>query len=144
MKKTVRILVLVMCAGLLLPLSNERAVYAQADDVIVIVNKGKGQMISKEWLRRVFTGAVNRWPDGSRIKVLINRDEKVYARFCEKYLMTSPAYVDGMWMREKIKNATPLPRRVPSAVIKMMVANSTVFIGFVQRSEADANVKIFE
>lgn len=131
---------IVLTASLLF--SSEMA--AQGDDIVVVVNRTRLQGVSREFIRRIFTGGMKRWSDGSRLKVLLNRDDKVYQHFCEKYLMSTTDYVDGMWIREKIRNAESLPRRVSSSVIKMMVSNSNIFVGFIKRSEADVSVGIIE
>ncbi|MFC1670701.1 hypothetical protein ACFL20_09930 [Spirochaetota bacterium] len=112
-------------------------------DVVVIVNKSRGSLTSSN-IKRIFSGKMTRWPGGGRIKVLLNRNSAIYNSFSRKYLRKSPTSVDNLWVKENIRTGVAIPRKVPSSVIKMMVSNSSAFIGFVKRSEAGTGVKIIE
>ena len=58
---------------------------AQATDIVIIVNKSQPPLTQGQILM-IFTGFKDRWPNGDRIKVLINRDVIIKEAFCSQKL----------------------------------------------------------
>lgn len=140
MKKNILLLCIIILS-IFITTNNLPAV--SEEDVVVIVNSSK-QSPSRVQIQQIFTGLIQTWPDGSPVKVLLNSDPSIYDAFANKYLSMSARRVDNVWVAENVRNGTPVPRKVNSTVIKMMVANSSMFIGFVRKSEMKEDVKAVE
>ncbi|MFC1670704.1 hypothetical protein ACFL20_09945 [Spirochaetota bacterium] len=141
--KRIIFIIIVLSVSIFLTGDDSGFIASASGDAVVVVNKSRGSL-SRSNIKRIFTGKMTRWPGGGRIKVLLNRNSAIYNSFSRKYLRKSPTSVDNLWVKENIRSGVAIPRKVPSSVIKMMVSNSSAFIGFVKRSEAGNNVKIIE
>ena len=142
MKKIVSKLYIVLFSIALIVTFTSSNLVSQGNDVVIVVNKGASNL-SKSQIKKIFKGKSKRWPNGTKLKVLLNKNKSVYSKFCKKYLNKSTRDIDNAWSKQKIRNGTPKPRKVPSSVVLMMVKNSKSFIGFVERSKAKG-VKIIE
>ena len=113
-----------------------------AGEVVVIVNKSN-PAISLLDIKKIFKASTNRLPNGQKVKVLLNKNSSVYKEFCSKYMKMSVRSVNNKWVKKNIRDGVPVPRKVSSSVVLMMVKNSKGFIGFVEKSKAKG-VKIIE
>jgi len=138
-----KVLLLSIISFSLIFLVSDMGRVSAAGDVVVVVNSASSTL-SKTQIKRIFTAKMMSWPGGGSVKVLINKDKSIYADFCKKYLNSNPTSVDGKWRKNQIKSGAPLPRKVDSTVIKMLVGNSKVFIGFVRKGEMKGNLKMID
>ncbi len=113
-----------------------------AEEVVCIINKSN-PTLTKSQIKKIFRASTNRLPNGKKIKVLLNKNSSVYKAFCKKYMRMSVNSVNNKWVKKNIRDGVPVPRKVPSSVVLMMVKNSKGFIGFVEKSKAKG-VKILE
>ncbi len=114
---------------------------AGANDVVVIVHKSRSSL-SETQIRRIFIGDMTTWPNGGKIKVLINRKESISKEFFSKYLNMSAADFNNVWINKQIRSGVQLPKKCSSAITKKLVSSSPRYIGFVKKSEVKGSVKI--
>ena len=72
---------------------------AQATDIVVIVNKSQPSLTQGQILM-IFTGFKDRWPNGDRIKVLINRDSNIKEAFCFQKLNMTVNKLYNFWLKK--------------------------------------------
>ncbi len=131
MKKMISILIIILFTSV-----------SFAQDVVVIV--GKGRTLNRDQIKKIYLGKMTQWPDGKPVKVLVNKDKEVYKAFCKKYLNKSPKAIDSKWVKLKVSKGMTIPRKVTSTVVKMLVGNSDIFIGFLEKTELAENVEVIE
>ena len=113
--------------------------YAESD-IIIIIHKSRPKLTATQ-IRRIFTGELTTWPNGGKIKVLINRNNIVKPQFFTKYLNMSITDFKNIWINKQIRDGVSLPREGSSEIIKKLIAGSPRYIGFIKRSELDPSVK---
>lgn len=144
MKTKNKILIIILCfLSVFFIYGTTPEINAQANDVVAIVNSSVGA-IDKEKVGQIFKGIIKELPGAGVAKVLFNNDSAINDAFARKYLGISGSNMESIWVNIQVSAGTPMPRKVPSAVVKSFVSSSAVFIGFIKRSEADASVKIIE
>ena len=119
---------------------------AYADDIVVIVNKDNPNQIDRDFVVRVYTGAMKGWPDGSPVFALdLPEDTPERQLFCATVLGKSVANVRAIWS-QNIFTGRGLPPKVTTldAEMKSIVANNRHAIGYIRASQADASVRIIE
>jgi ABC-type phosphate transport system substrate-binding protein len=136
----IKIFAVIICICAVIAVDPTNISHAQDSDAVVIVHSSRSNLSELE-IKRIFTGDVTQWPDGTQIKVLINSNGSLYGSFCKKYLNMSPSSADQVWVKKQISSGAALPRKLSSAVMKTLVSNSNAFIGFVWKSEVDGSVK---
>jgi ABC-type phosphate transport system substrate-binding protein len=129
-----------MLAGLLmLPAS---AALSQAPEVVVIVHPDNPHAADRNLVRRLYTGALRSWPDGSPAFALdLPEDHALRAAFSQQWLGRSVANVRAIWA-QNIFTGRGLPPRVTSAETEMrrLVATNRNAIGYVGVAMVDASV----
>ena len=115
----------------------------RADDVVVIVNKGNANSVDSDFVRRIYTGALKGWPDGSPVLAL-DQSEGTEAReqFSNTVLRKNMANLKAIWS-QNIFTGKGLPPRLasPDAEMKRIVAAEPRAIGYIWRSQLDDSVK---
>lgn len=144
MKIKNKILIIIICfLSVFFIYGNTPEINAQEADVVAVVNSSAGTM-DKTTVLQIFKGIVKEIPGAGSAKVLFNSDSAINDAFARKYLGISGSSMESIWVNIQVREGVPMPRKVPSAVVKSFVSASAVFIGFIKRSEADASVKIIE
>ncbi|MDY6933873.1 MAG: hypothetical protein SVZ03_06580 [Spirochaetota bacterium] len=113
---------------------------AQATDIVVIVNKSQPSLTQGQILM-IFTGFKDRWPNGDRIKVLINRDSNIKEAFCSQKLNMTVNKLYNFWLKKQSRSGGSLPEELSSERIIQLVAGNPKYIGFIKRSELIASVR---
>ncbi len=113
---------------------------AGVNDVTVIEHKSRPGL-SEAQIRRIFMGDMTTWPNGGKIKVLINRNESISTEFFSKYMNMSKADFTNIWIKKQIRDGVQLPKECSSAIIQKLVASSPRYIGFIKKSEVSPAVK---
>lgn len=145
MKKKIILTLLILSLSIMVSdiTFNNNAI-AESDDIVVIINKNRSSLTNSQ-VAKIFTAKMDRWPNGDRIKVLINKDQSIYESFCNKYLSgKSTKSIDSLWVKRQVRSGKAVPRKVTSTIIKMMISNSNLFIGFIKRSEGSDKFKVIE
>ncbi|MBC8008396.1 MAG: phosphate ABC transporter substrate-binding protein [Prolixibacteraceae bacterium] len=119
-------------------------VTAYAEEVVVIVNKDNPNVVDRQYIARLYTGAVKGWPDGSpAFPVDQIEGSETRAMFYAKVVGKSQATVRALW-QQIIFSGNGLPPRIvsPDAAMKRLVATNRNAIGYILSSQVDASVKV--
>ncbi|MDY6935375.1 MAG: hypothetical protein SVZ03_14265 [Spirochaetota bacterium] len=111
------------------------------DNVVVIVHKSRPKLTDNQ-IRLIFTGYMTTWPNGGKIRVMINRNDAIKEKFINNYLNMSVAKFNNLWTKKKIRDGVPPPREGSSDVISTLVSSSPKYIGFILESELISSVKV--
>ncbi len=114
---------------------------ASTNDITVVVHKSRPGL-SEAQIRRIFMGDMTSWPNGGKIKALINRNESIGTNFLSQYLNMSKADFSNIWINKQIRDGVQLPKECSSAIIQKLIASSPRYIGFVKKSEVSSSVKV--
>jgi hypothetical protein len=129
-----------LVTGLLLPLA---PVQARPADVAVIVHPDNPHAVTPEFVRRLYTGAIRSWPDGSPAFALdLPEEHALRPAFSQQWLGRSVANVRAIWS-QNIFTGKGLPPRVTSAEAEMrrLVATHRNAIGYIGIAMLDDQVK---
>lgn len=119
-------------------------VTAYAEEVVVIVNKDNPNIVDRQYIARLYTGAVRGWPDGSpAFPVDQVEGSETRAVFYATVVGKSQATVRALW-QQIIFSGNGLPPRIvsPDAAMKRLVATNRNAIGYILSSQVDASVKV--
>ena len=111
------------------------------DDIVIIINKSRPNLTSAQILM-IFTGFRDRWPNGDKIHVLINKDTPLKERFCSQHLHTTLTKFYNFWQKKQSREGGALPQEFSSAKITVLVAGNSKYISFIKRSELTSSVKM--
>jgi ABC-type phosphate transport system substrate-binding protein len=117
---------------------------ACADEVVVIVNKGNPNVVDIDFVRRVYTGSLKGWPDGSPVLVFDqSEDTETREVFSNIMLRKSMANLRAIWS-QNIFTGKGLPPKLasPDTEMKRIVAAERNAIGYIRRSQLDDSVKV--
>lgn len=117
---------------------------AQADDVVVIVNKDNTNPINRALVVKIYTGAARGWPDGTPIFALDQDDDSpIRADFYANVIGKSRAIVKAIWA-QNIFSGKGLPPKIvnPDNAMKKLVSGNTSAIGYIRASSVDDSVKV--
>lgn len=117
---------------------------AQADDVVVIVNKGNTNPIDRALVIKTYTGATRGWPDGTPIFALDQDDDSpIRADFYANVLGKSRAAMRAIWA-QNIFSGKGLPPKLanPDAEMKKLVSSNKSSIGYIRATSVDDSVKV--
>ena len=120
------------------------ATAARADEVVMIVNKDNPNVVDKQYIARLYTGAIKGWPDGSpAFPVDQMEDSEARAVFYATVVGKSPASMRAIW-QQNIFSGNGLPPKIasPDAAMKRLVATNRNAIGYILLSQLDASVKV--
>ena len=116
----------------------------RAEDIVVIVNKDNPNVVDKQYIARLYTGAIKGWPDGSPA-FPVDQLEESAARtvFYASVVGKSQATMRAIW-QQNIFGGNGLPPKIvsPDAAMKHLVANNRNAIGYILASQVDASVKV--
>jgi ABC-type phosphate transport system substrate-binding protein len=131
-----------MAAGLALVLAGANP--AHADNVVVIVNKDNTNVVDKQYVSRLYTGAIKGWPDGSPA-FTVDQMEGSDARavFYATVVGKSQATMRAIW-QQNIFSGNGLPPKIasPDAAMKALVATNRNAIGYILESQLDSSVRV--
>ncbi|MFQ5596659.1 MAG: hypothetical protein ACE5GK_01275 [Nitrospiria bacterium] len=113
----------------------------------VVVNKSVGQKeISKNALRAIFGMRLNKWPNGTGVKVFVLRDNApLHIKFCKKVLNVFPHQLRRAWDRLIYSGTGQAPFEVASEKeMRQKIANTPGAIGYLVMEKNDTDVKILQ
>lgn len=117
---------------------------AHAEEVVVIVNINNFNIVDRQYIARLYTGAVKGWPDGSpAFPVDQMEDSEARAEFYATVVGKSQATVRALW-QQNIFSGNGLPPKIvsPDAAMKRLIATNRNAIGYIMSSQVDASVKV--
>lgn len=117
---------------------------AQAESVVVIVNKDNANVVDKLYITRIYTGAIRGWPDGSpTFPVDQMEDSAARAAFYDTIVGKSQATMRAIWL-QNIFSGNGLPPKIasPDAAVKLLVVNNRNAIGYILASQVDSTVRV--
>lgn len=117
---------------------------AQADSIVVIVNKDNDNVVDGAFVARVYMGQLKGWPDGTPVFALEQPEEsEAHAEFCQTYLGKSPANYRAIWS-QNIFTGKGLPPKAasPDKSMKQLVSTNRNAIGYIRASQVDDTVKV--
>lgn len=130
------------CAlGLLLVVASGAAC---ADVVPVVSSKSHVHGLSRNQVVDIFLGRTNRFPNGEPA-VPIDQAEGSEVRdvFYLQFANRSASQLKAYWSKIVFTGKGEPPREVsPSERVKRVLAENPHFIGYIERAEVDANVKV--
>jgi ABC-type phosphate transport system substrate-binding protein len=115
-----------------------------ADVVPVVSAKSPVHEMSKNQIVDIFLGRANRFPNGEPA-VPIDQAEGSEVRdlFYLQFANRSAAQLKAYWSKIVFTGKGEPPREVsPSERVKRVLAENPHFIGYIERTEVDANVKV--
>lgn len=117
---------------------------AHADEVVVIVNKDNTNIVDRQYIARLYTGAVKGWPDGSpAFPVDQMEGSEARAAFYAAVVGKSQATMRAIW-QQNIFSGNGLPPKIasPDTAMKALVATNRNAIGYILASQLDASVRV--
>jgi len=122
------------------------AARAHAEDVVIIVNKANLNAVDIEFVRRVYTGALKGWPDGTPVLAFDqSEDTESREQFSATVLRKSTANLKAIWSQNIFTGKAMPPRLAsPDMEMKRVVAGDRHAIGYVRRSQLDDSVRVIE
>ena len=117
--------------------------FAQPSDTVAITNNSRPKL-SFTQLLLMFTGFKSKWPNGDKVKILINKNTTIKEKFFSEVLKMTPNKFYNVWQKKQSREGGTLPREMSSAKIKALVAGNPKYIGFILRSELDSSVNPVE
>ncbi|MBP8307548.1 MAG: substrate-binding domain-containing protein [Burkholderiaceae bacterium] len=114
-----------------------------ADGIVVIVNRDNPNPVDREFVVRVYTGAIRGWPDGSPVFALDQpEDSETRQQFATMVLGKSVANLRAIWS-QNIFTGRGMPPKVttPDSEMKHLVATNRNAIGYIRASQLDATVR---
>jgi ABC-type phosphate transport system substrate-binding protein len=117
---------------------------AFADVVPVVSSKNQVHELSKNQVIDIFLGRANRFPNGEQA-VPIDQAEgsEIRDAFYQQFANRSAAQLKAYWSKIVFTGKGEPPREVsPSEKVKRVLAEHPQCIGYIDRDEVDANVKI--
>jgi ABC-type phosphate transport system substrate-binding protein len=115
-----------------------------ADVVPVVSARSQVQEMSKNQVVDIFLGRANRFPNGEQA-VPIDQAEGSEVRdvFYLQFANRSAAQLKAYWSKIVFTGKGEPPREVsPSERVKRVLAENPHYIGYIERAELDANVKM--
>lgn len=115
-----------------------------ADDVVVIAHKQNTQVVDRQYVARIYTGAIKGWPDGSPVFALDQpEDSEMRERFYTTIVGRSQAAMRALWA-QNIYSGKGLPPKIaaPDAEMRSIVANNRNAIGYIRASAVDDSVRV--
>ncbi|MCP4146988.1 MAG: hypothetical protein GY757_04480 [bacterium] len=115
-------------------------------DVYIISNSStRINSISKKELKQIFLGEMNRWKDGSKIKIVDNLDKKTAENFYSKYVGKKTARIKQIWIKKMLRGKMSPPESLKyNDDIVDYVSNKKHCIGFVSGKKAPKGVKVLK
>ncbi|NTV10509.1 MAG: hypothetical protein HGA47_07010 [Zoogloea sp.] len=115
-----------------------------AAELVVIVNKGGPDAMTKEQVADVFLGKTSSLPGGAGAAPQDQPDSSpLRDEFYTKLTGKSAAQAKAYWSKLAFTGkGTPPPEAAGSAAVKKAVAAAPGGIGYIEKSAADASVKI--
>jgi len=129
--------------GLMLMLSLASSA-AFADVVPVVSSKSPVHELSRNQVVDIFLGKVTRFPSGE-LAVPIDQAEgsEVRDAFYNQFANWTAAQLKAYWSKIVFTGKGQPPREVsPSERVKRVLADNPNFIGYIDRADVDANVKV--
>ncbi len=119
------------------------AVSASAADMVVIVNNGNTNSVDKVTVKKIYTGRIKSWPDGSSVKALdLPETNSVREAFSSSILGKSVSNMKAMWAQMIFSGKATPPKVVGSDdEVKKIVAANKNAIGYIAASSLDGSVK---
>lgn len=117
---------------------------AYADEVVVIVNIDNPNVVDRQYVARLYTGAVKGWPDGSpAFPVDQIEGSESRAMFYATVVGKNQSTVRALW-QQIIFSGNGLPPKIvsPDSAMKRLVATNRNAIGYILASQVDASVKV--
>ena len=117
---------------------------AYAEDVVIIAHIDNPNVVDRQYVARLYTGAVKGWPDGSpAFPVDQIEGSESRAMFYAKVVGKSQSTVRALW-QQIIFSGNGLPPKIvsPDSAMKRLVATNRNAIGYILASQVDASVKV--
>lgn len=133
-----------LAAGLALLISLVAAPVQAEEEVVVIVNKDNPNVVDRQYVARLYTGAIKGWPDGSpAFPVDQMEDSEARVVFYATVVGKSQAAVRAIW-QQNIFSGNGLPPKIasPDLAMKRLVATNRNAIGYILASQVDSTVKV--
>ena len=119
---------------------------AQAQEaVVVIANDAVAELqLDRATLRAIFSMKYRTWPDGSRIRVYVLRDEDpTHVTFSKKILGVFPHNLRRLWDRQVYSGTGQAPVQVDSEQqMRKLISETQYAIGYARNLSGDDRVKV--
>lgn len=117
---------------------------AQADNVVVIVNKENTNPINRALVIKIYTGATKGWPDSTPAFPLDQEENSpVRNSFYTDVLNKSSAAMKAIWAQNIFSGKGLPPKQVnPDIEMKKWVRSNKNAIGYINASSVDDSIKV--
>jgi ABC-type phosphate transport system substrate-binding protein len=117
---------------------------ASADVVPVVSARSPVHEMSRNQVVDIFLGRANRFPNGEpAIPIDQAEGSEIRDLFYREFANRSAAQLKAYWSKIVFTGKGEPPREVsPSERVKRVLAENPHFIGYIDRAEVDANVKV--
>ena len=106
---------------------------ADNDFVIVVHESNATPALARARVDAMFLGKIAKWPDGSDVTVVSNRDEALCEEFSQAIHARSGAAVTAYWAAKTFKEFVPPPPKLDDTEVIEFVRDNPGAIGFVRR-----------
>jgi ABC-type phosphate transport system substrate-binding protein len=119
---------------------------ALAEDVVVIVNRENTNRVDRDYVIKIYTGALKGWPDGSSVLALDQKAEsEVRNSFYSSVIGKSPANMHAIWSQNIFTGKGLPPKVAPTdGDVKRTIAANKNAIGYIRASQVDGSIRVID
>ncbi len=117
------------------------ASYGEEFVVVCHQNSPVNKLTSKE-VKRIFLGKMKKWPDGSSIDIVVNKNKEVHAQFTRDVLQKTPLQFSNYWRKILFSGKSVLPVFVENDVdAKSYLAEHSNALTYIEINSFDKTLK---
>ena len=119
---------------------------ALAEEVVVIVNRENTNRVDRDYVIKIYTGALKGWPDGSSVLALDQKAESdVRNSFYSSVIGKSPANMHAIWSQNIFTGKGLPPKVAPTdAEMKRSISANKNAIGYIRASQVDGSIRVID
>ncbi len=119
------------------------AVFAQAQNVVVVSSKSAVASLTKEQIADIYLGNSKEFPGGGQALPLLPASGGARSEFFDKVLGKNEAQAKAIWSRLVFSGKGSVPRDVAdSAETVKLISSNPNCIGVIEKSAVNASVKV--
>jgi len=117
---------------------------AASDKVVVIVHKDNTNVVDKQMIVKIYTGAVKSWPDGTPVFALDQaNNSSARSEFYADVIGKSKVTMRAIWAQNIFSGRGLPPKLVePDEEMKKLVSSNKNAVGYILSSSVDDSIKV--
>jgi len=117
-----------------------------ASEFVLVVNKANpDSQVTTAAAKKIFLGKTSSWSDGTRIKLVVQKDPELHEFFVKQVVKKSGQQFLTYWKKALFTGVgTPPPVMADDAAVKSYVAANRGAVGYIAEQSLDDQVKLLE